>query len=204
MIKIYGPPRSSAGRCYFLLEELGLSYEQVPLDMMEKKEHKSEAFLKLNPNGKVPCLVDADFVIWESLAINNYLAEKYKPELLGANAQEKGLVQQWSIWALLELQPPMVDILIQTLFTPEHKRDANLIAQAKEKIPPKLEILNRYLLNKNFVVGEKFTLADLNVASVVNIASGLQIPLKDYPNLSAWFTKIKTRPSFEKLLSMRK
>lgn len=135
MIQIYGSPRTSAGRCYLLLEELGISYQEVPIDMMGKKEHKGEAFLKLNPNGKVPCLVDDGFVLWESLAINSYLTEKYNPALLGSNLQEKALVQQWSIWALGDLQAPMVDILIQLFFVPEEKRDQTLIKKVKKKFP---------------------------------------------------------------------
>ncbi len=90
MITLYGPARSSAGRCFWLLEELGLSYENKPVDMM-KKEHKSDWFLKVNPNGKVPALVDGNTTLFESMAINYYLAEKYKPEFLGKTVEEKGI-----------------------------------------------------------------------------------------------------------------
>lgn len=202
MIQIYGSPRSSAGRCYLLLEELGLKYENVPLDM-HKREHKGEAFLKLNPNGKVPCLVDGNFVIWESIAINNYLAEKHKPELLGVTPEEKALVLQWSLWGLLELQSPLVDILVQTLFTPEDKRDHTLISKSREKVPPCLAILDKALVNKKYLVGEKLSLADFNVASVVNIVVGLQMSLEPYRQISAWFGHLKERPSFQKFTAMR-
>src|SRR5687767_5881522 len=112
MIKIYGSPHSSGGRCYWTLEELGLSYERVKIDM-RSKEHKSPSYLNLNPNGKVPVMVDDDFVLWESAAINSYLAEKHRPELLGRTLQERALVQQWTLWAMVDLQPPHVDLLIQ-------------------------------------------------------------------------------------------
>jgi glutathione S-transferase len=204
MIKIYGSPRSSAGRCYLVLEEVGQPYEVMPLDMMEKREHKSEAFLKLNPNGKVPCIQDGDFVLWESLAINQYLAEKFKPELLGAGAAERALVQQWSIWGLVELQPPMVEILIQMMFTPEPKRDMAIVAKAKEKIPHTLQVLEQALNGRQYLVGNKVTIADLNVASVVNTAMGLQIPMENYKNITKWFQGIAERPSFKKFQSLRK
>jgi len=204
MIKIYGSPRSSAGRCYLVLEEIGQAYENIPLEMMEKREHKSPEYLKLNPNGKVPCLVDGNFVIWESLAINNYLADKYKPDLLGATAQERGHVQQWSIWALAELQPPMVEILIQTLFTPEDKRNPVVIAKAQEKIPPMLAVLDQALAGKDYLVGNKLTLADLNAGSVVNIAVALQIPLDQFPNIGRWLGRLKERPSFKKFTELRR
>ncbi len=204
MLKIYGSPRTSAGRCYLMLEEVGVPYETVALDMMEKREHKSPEFLKLNPNGKVPCLIDGDFVLWESLAINYYLAEKFKPELLGAEVKERALVQQWSTWALVELQPPMVDIIIQTMFVPADKRDPAIIAKANEKIPHLLAILDKSLSGKTYLVAEKVTLADLNAASVVNIANTVKIPLDGYANLAGWFQRIKERPSFKKFVDLRK
>lgn len=203
MIQIYGSPRSSAGRCFLLLEELGLPYQHMPLDM-SKKEHKSPDFLKLNPNGKVPCLVDDGFVIWESLAINSYLAEKHRPELLGKTPQEKGLIQQWSLWALLELQAPMVDILIQMFFVPEERRDQAHIAKSREKIGPALTILDKALAHKKYLVGERLTLADINMASVVNIAPSLQIPLEGHANVLSWYGAMKDRPAFQKFVEGRK
>lgn len=203
MIKIYGSPRTSAGRCFLVLEELGLKYEVAPLDMKEKREHKSESFLKLNPNGKVPCLIDGDFVIWESLAINHYLVDKYRPELLGKTSEERGLVQQWSVWALVELQPPMVDMIIQLMFVPENKRDMSIVAKAKDRIPPYLSTLNHALKDKTYLVGGHLTLADLNVFSIVNIAISLKIPLNEFQHIEKWMTELKKRPSFQKLAELR-
>ncbi|MCB0362836.1 MAG: glutathione S-transferase [Bdellovibrionales bacterium] len=114
MVAIYGSPRSSSGRCFWCLEEIGIEYENKPINFREK-QHKSPEYLKLNPNGKVPVLVDGDFVIWESLAINFYLAEAYKPQLLGSDIQHRGLVHQWSIWALADLQPPLIEAFIQSV-----------------------------------------------------------------------------------------
>lgn len=203
MIQLYGPPRSSAGRCYLLLEELGLKYEQMPLDL-RAKEHKSEKYLQLNPNGKVPCLVDDGFVIWESLAINFYLAEKYKPELLGRSLKEKGTVYQWSVWALVEMQPPMVEMLIQLIFTPEDKRDMKTIEEAKAQLPKFFAILDKELAGKDYFIPGFYSLADINVASVVNIAQGLQVSFADYRHLSAWFGRIKDRPAFQNFMDARK
>ena len=91
MLKFYtiqggGRLTSCVGICLWLLEELKTQYQVINLDL-DKFEHKSEEYLKLNPNGKVPTLVDNGFVIWESIAINNYLARKYKPEFLGKNIE---------------------------------------------------------------------------------------------------------------------
>ncbi len=165
---------------------------------MRAKQHKSPEFLKLNPNGKVPVLTDGDFVIWESVAINHYLCEKYRPSLLGTGPENKGLVQQWSVWSMVDLQPPLIDCLIQLLFVPEERRDLTLIERSKKKAQPYLDVLDRAIGNKTYIVGEQFSVADINAASVANIALALGLPLGDKPNLMRWLTALKARPSFAK------
>lgn len=202
MIKIYGSPRSSAGRCYLMLEECGLKYEHVKLDM-GKKEHKSADFLKINPNGKVPALMDGDFQIWESIAINNYLAEKYKPELLGHGAEAKGLVYQWSVWAMTEMQSPFVDILIQLHFVPEEKRNHEKIEKAKMHIPELLNILDKALANKKYLVNDTYSLADLNIASVLNIGNSIGVHFDQFQSITNWFAQIKNRSAWQKFVEAR-
>lgn len=202
MIQIYGSARSSAGRCFVMLEECGLSYENVALDMAGR-QHKSEQFLKLNPNGKVPCMIDNGFVLWESAAIVQYLAEKHKPEMLGTTAKDKALVQQWAFWTMTEAQPPMVDILVQKLFVPEEKRDLALIARREAQIPGILEVLDKTLNGKKYLVGDTYSVADLMAASAVNIASGLKLDLSKFPNIKAWFAEIKSRPAWVKVSQLR-
>jgi len=202
MIKIYGAPRSSAGRCYLMLEELCLPYETMSVDM-RAKEHKSEAFLKLNPNGKIPVLVDGDLAIWESIAINHYLADKYRPELLGKTPAERGVQQQWSTWAMTDLQPPLVDLIIQFMFTPEDKRNMALVEKAREKIPPMLGILDQALAGNDYILGKSVSVADFNLASVVNIALSFEFDLSSFGHLSAWLERMKARPSFKKVAELR-
>jgi glutathione S-transferase len=201
MLKIYGSPHSSAGRCYWMLEEIGVPYERVPLDM-RAKQHKSEGFLKLNPAGKVPVLIDGDFVLWESAAINSYLAEKYKPELLGRTIEERALVNQWTLWAMTDLQPPHVDLLIQLIFIPEERRDLGVIEKARAAIIPKLAILDQYLLDRQYMVGSSFTLADINVGSVVNIGQMTGGDTSQFKNIAQWFGRLADRPSRRKLISL--
>jgi glutathione S-transferase len=202
MVKIYGVPKSSSGRCFLMLEELGIPYENPPLDM-RNRDHKSDAFLKLNPNGKVPVLVDGDFVIWESIAINNYLCDKHKPELLGRDARERGLQMQWSTWAMVDLQPPLVDIIVQMLFTPEEKRSMTVVEKARERVPPMLKILDEALSGKDYVLGKAISVADFNLASVVNIAYGFEFDMKPYKNIEPWMGRMKSRPSFKKVAELR-
>lgn len=186
-----------------MLEECGLKYETVPIDM-RAKQHKSPEYLKINPNGKVPTLVDNEFTIWESIAINRYLAEKYKPELLGKTIEEKAIIEQWSVWSMTECQPPLVDLLIQMVFVPEPHRDLKLIEKANAKVPEKLSLLDKALARKDYIVGSTFSMADLNLASVVNIALGLSMNLQEYKNLTRWMESIKQRPSFKKFAESKK
>ena len=197
MITIYGSPRSSSGRCFWCLEEIDETYEARPLNFKEK-EHKSPAYLKINPNGKVPTLTDDDFVIWESVAINFYLAETYKPELLGLDNKQHGLVQQWSLWGIAELQPPIINTFIQLIFVPEERRDNGIIDKAMAKIPGLLKVLNDALEGKNYLVGNDFTLADLNVASIASLCSEIKFDLTAYKNIQTWLTQISARPAFKK------
>ena len=202
MIKIYGSPHSSGGRCYIMLEECGLKYEPVSIDMREG-QHKSPQYLQLNPNGKVPTLVDGDLILWESIAINRYLAEKYKPELLGTTIEDRAHIDQWTIWSIAEFQPPLIDLFIQMVFVPEAKRDLALIEKSKEKSALKLSVLNSYLQGREFMVGNYFSMADLNVASVANIGPELDMDFSIYPHVQSWLDRIKERPSFKAIAAKK-
>lgn len=203
MITLYGSPRSSAGRCLWTLEEAGVPYTLKDVDM-RNKEHKSQEFLKINPNGKIPALVDGDLSLFESMAINFYIAEAYKKELLGATAAQKGLVSQWSFWASSELQGPMIEVFIQKLFIPEERRDHNIIEKNLKELPDLLNTLNSNLEGKKYLVGDQFTLADLNTASVASISMAIGLDMKPYPNVMSWLGAMNDRPAYQKYMAMRK
>jgi glutathione S-transferase len=203
MITLYGSPRSSAGRCVWTLEEAGIAYTLKDVDM-KNKEHKSEAYLKINPMGKVPAMIDGDVTLFESMAINYYIAEKYKKELLGTSDSEKGLTMQWSFWASSELQPPIIEIFIQKVFMPDDKRDQSIIENNLKKIPSLLSVLNNSLKEKKYLTGSQFTIGDINTASVVSICPMLGIDFTDYPNIKNWLHSMNERPAFQKYQSLRK
>lgn len=193
MIQIYGPKQSTAWRCFWMCEEVGLPYEMMPMDF-SKGEHKSEAYLKLNPNGKVPTLVDGPFVLWESVAINAYLAEKHKPELLGSSIEDRAHVQQWGYWTVANLAHPVEVLVVHKWrpFPPE------VLAKAAEDTKHFLGILEGCLAGKDYLVGNAFTLADLNVGSAVATAQRGGIDVAAYPLITAWFGKLAARPAFLK------
>ncbi len=203
MITLYGSARSSAGRCIWALEEAGVAFTSKEVDM-KNKEHKSADFLKINPMGKIPAMVDGDITLFESMAINYYIADTYKKELLGTNALEKGLSMQWSFWATSELQPPIIEVFIQKVFVPEDKRDHNIIEKNLNKLPELLTVLNNSLANKKYLAGNQFTIGDINTASVVSICPMIGIDFGPYPNIKAWLGAISERPAFQKYQGLRK
>lgn len=202
MLTIYGSPRSSAGRCIWTLEEAGVSYALKEVDM-RNKEHKSAEFLKINPMGKVPAMVDGDITLFESMAINYYIADTYKKELLGTNALERGLSMQWSFWASCELQPPVIEVFIQKVFVPEDKRDHKVIEKNLSKLPEFLAVLNNALADKKYLAGEQFTIGDINTASVVSICPMMGVDLSTYPHIKSWLEAISDRPAFQKYQGLR-
>lgn len=203
MIQIFGPAGSSAGRCYWALEEIGVPYEAVPINF-RKQEHKNPEFLRLNPNGKVPLLKDGDFVLWESMAINFYLAEKYQSTLLGADLQEKADILKWSFWALAEYQKPIIDAFIQKVFVPENHRDHNVIARSLEKIGPLNQILEQHLQGRTYMVGTSFSLADINLASVAKLCPLIGADLSAFPALQSWVNRMMERPAALKVAQLEK
>lgn len=203
MIKIYGSPRSSAGRVYWMLEELGVAYERIPLNM-STREHKSDEFLKLNPNGKVPCIVDGEFVLWESMAITQYLLSKYQGQssLAPKTAEEIGLVAQWSYWSILDMQKHAVEWFIQENFIAADKRDTTVIEKAKKSLIPLFKVLDQSLANRTYLVGDRFTIADLHVASVVNVALGVGFDSSAYPHVNTWIRACQDRPAWHRVCSL--
>ena len=202
MITLYGPARSSAGRCLWCLEEIGVAYENKNVDM-RTREHKSETYLNINPNGKVPAMVDGDLKLFESMAINFYLADKYKPELMGTTSQERALSYQWSFWASSELQDPIIQVFIQKVFMPEEKRSQAVIDENLEKLPALFKTLDNALSANTYLNGKTFTLADLNTMSVVSIAPHIGFDLSNYKNVESWLKAISDRPAYQKYSKLR-
>ena len=116
MIRLYGNPRSRAMRCMWMLEETGQPYELVE---KHTTELRAPEYLQLNPNARIPTLVDDGTIIWESMAINLYLAQKYDGPLHCADAKVLGLSAQWSFWAMLEMEGLLLDLLNHPAILPE-------------------------------------------------------------------------------------
>ena len=199
MIVFYGAPMSSAGRTHWMLEEVGVPYEYKRISLRDGDNKKPE-FLTVNPAGKIPVLQDGDVTLTESMAINFYLAEKYGKGLMPSDPVARAHVYEWSFWAISNVQPLLLAILLNTMIKPEAERDPKAVDAARTQIPPYLDVLNRALHGKEYLVGTQFTVADLNTASVLGLAAFVGVDLAGYPNVQAWLNCVQGRPSFAKSL----
>jgi len=194
MIKIYGQVRSRANRCLWALEEIGVPYELVPIDISKGDNDKPE-FLAINPNGRVPALVDGDLKLFESMAINLYLARKYGKDLWPADEAGQAHAVQWSFWGTSEVEQFLITMLVQELFTPADRKRPDRVADAREALASRLAVLEGQLASRPFLLGTKFTIADLNVASVFSLASIVKFDLTPYPSVKKWVDGCLNRPA---------
>jgi glutathione S-transferase len=198
-LRIYGLPASRTFRCLWAAEEAGLAYENIPYSF-KGPEIKEAAYLALNPNGTIPALADDGFNLFESLAINFYLARK-SGRLLPADARGEALVLQWTLWAATECEPHIGNWYYHTQMLPPAERKPEVAADAAARLPRRLQILDDALAGRDHLVGGDFTLADLNVAAVLFRAP--QFGLDAYPNVKAWHARCLARPAAQRAIAMR-
>jgi glutathione S-transferase len=194
MLKLYGVPRSRAMRALWMLEELGLPYENDKVSFAGGT--RTPAFMKLNPNGHIPVLQDGDFVIWESLAINLYLARKYDKGLWPRTPEAEGHTYQWSIWSMTELEEPIITCFLHRVMFPEAERDAAKADDAAQRFKTPARVLDSALAGREHLLGSSFTVADLNVASVACLAPLLGLDMSATPHLAGWLGRCTARPAF--------
>jgi glutathione S-transferase len=199
MIRFYGAPMSSACRSHWMLEEIGIPYEYIKVSPRDGSTRSSD-FLSISPGGRIPAIDDDGFRLFESLAINRYLGEKYRPELLGRNLKERALVDQWSLWALTNLQPEPFNVMMHTVFLPESERSPKAVQASHAAAEPLLRLLDDTVQGKEFIVGDTFTVADINVASVAVHATVVGF-LAEHPKTGAWVHSITQRPSFKRSMA---
>jgi len=194
-IKIYGPSASRASRALWIVHELGIPFEHVAVEM---KDLKSAEYLKVNPNGKVPTLVDGDFKLFESMAINLYLAEKHgKDGFFPASAEDRALCTQWSFWGMTEIEKSLLTVLIDMFMTPPDKKKPEAVAEALKALPKPFGVLNGALEGRDYLLGSTFTVGDLNLASICSWAKPIRYDFSPFPNVQAWLDRCLARPAYK-------
>lgn len=196
MIKVYGVPMSRAMRVLWALEEVGAPYELVPTDFLT--DAHSPEYAKINPNGRIPAIQDGDVTLFESLAINLYLARKYGPTLWPTSPADEGRAYQWTIWAMTELEEPIISALMHRMFLPEAQRDPKKAEEAAARFVKPITVLDGALAGRQWLAGPEFTIADLNVAAVLMVAPMAGFDLGQAPNAAAWLGRCTARPALAK------
>ncbi len=199
MIKLYTFHLSTNGRkVHMALEEAKAAYEIVAVNLM-KGEQKNPDYLKLNPNGKVPTLVDDEVLMWESIAILLYLAEKFPAaNLLPAAAADRARAFQWLVWQPTTFGAPAAALFRQMRFTPEDKRDQKVIDQARAEVTKNVEILAGGLQGRDYLAGT-FSVADMALMPYLYVLAELGVAQP--PTVDAYYKRLAARPSWAKVLA---
>jgi glutathione S-transferase len=198
MLTIYGPARSRASRALWMLEECGVPYTHDDLTRYPTMAEKAAAVKAIYPLGKIPFLEDGDLLLAESMAINLYLAQHHGTHLWPDTKADQARALQWSFFAVTEVDPPLVQLMIERTFRKEPERSAENEQKHAEQIKRPLTYLNDFLASHEWLVGQAFTVADLNVAAVLTMSKGAKLELADYPHIQAWAERCYARPAHRK------
>lgn len=187
----FGPTRALRAR--WTLQELGVDFEAVTVNL-PAGEAATPEFLRLNPAGKLPVLVDGDQVLTESVAIVLYLAEKY-PEggLLPKDLAQRAQAYRWLLFTATELEQPLWRIARHIFLYPQEKRSEADIQLAREDFRPIVEVMDRHMQGRSYVVGDSATVADFVLAFTLDWANEENL-LEDFPALKQYMENMYRRP----------
>ncbi len=212
MLTIYGCYRSRASRNIWLAEELGIPFRHVPVLQVYRVPDKDGAgapmhtrspeFLKVNPNGLIPAIEDDGLVLNESLAINLYLARKHGGPLGPKDHAEDGLMGMWSFWAATTAEPHTLEVMMNRVGKAPELRDAAKADAAVKALRGPFAVLDT-ALESGFLVGGRFTVADLNAAEVIRYATAAPELFEGAPRVKAWLAACQARPAFKRMWEAR-
>jgi len=198
-MKLYFNPISdNCRRVLATIHHIGRTdVELVPVDLM-KGDHMKPEYLALNPNGKVPTLVDGDTTLWESVAIMQYLSSD--SSLWPASKARYDIIR-WQVWGVVHLGPAVGKIVGERVVKPLLRKtapDETVVAQGLEELDRFAKVLNGHLQGRDYLVGSDLTLADLSVAASFTYAKPAKIDLAPYPNVARWYASIEALDAWKK------
>jgi glutathione S-transferase len=200
-LRIYGIARTRAFRAIWIAKELGLDYEHIPIEIGQAGARKPE-YLAINPNGRLPAIDDGGFILWESLAITLYLAKKHSTgRLYPTTLEGEAKAWQWSLWSVQEVDRGVNIWSLHAVRLPPEDRDAGRLAEALKVLEPPFKVLDGTLAGGKYLLGDEFTVADLNVAAVMGRA--IDMDLSATPRLAAWLGRCLERPAAREALALR-
>lgn len=199
-IKLYDFASSpNCQRVKVVLEEKNLSYEIIPVDL-RKKEQKRPEYLKLNPYGKVPVIIDGETVLYESCMINEYLDEKYPdPPLMPKDPAKRARIRILIDYGINHTNAGHQAIR-QEMMKPENERDAQALANTKRAFVEQLRPLEKELEGKEYMAGDFSLLDAAHIPRILRHTEWGVLPDPSLPLLGAWFERMKARPSMQAIL----
>jgi glutathione S-transferase len=213
MLTIYGVHRSRASRTIWLAHELGLHFKHVPVIQHYRLPDatapgtplntRSPEFLRINPNGHIPSIDDDGLLLHESLAINLYLAKKHGGPLAPATVAEDGEMAMWSLWAATEVEGRALEVLYNRLGNPDGQKDTKIADAAVSALRGPFAVLDKTLSSNDYLVGGRFTVADINATEVVRYALAAPELFESAPHIKAWLGTCQSRPAFKKMWEAR-
>ncbi len=213
MVTIYGVYRSRASRPLWLLGEIGMDFTHVPVIQGYRLPDPraadaplntiSPGYLAVNPQGQIPCMTDGDLTLTESLSITLYLAAKYGGDLGCRSEGEAALMTQWAFHALSSVEVPALEILYARADFGDSPQAAALVAVAAEKLRRPFARLDGHLAAHPYLVGDRFTVADINTAECVRYAQGHADLIAEFPALKAWLERVQARAAFAAMWAIR-
>ena len=192
-MKLYEFPPTRSIRVRWTLQELGVDFEGVFVNMLTG-EHKSPDYLKVNPAGKIPALVDGDLVLTESVAIVLYLGEKFPEKgLVPTDLKLRTQICRWLLFAATELEQQLSRIARHTSFYPESKRISGEVPLAREDFQEIAHVLEEHITGRQFVIGNSITVADIVLAYRLDWANEVQL-LGRFPQMRSYMERMYERP----------
>ncbi|CAM2168567.1 Glutathione S-transferase GstB [Paraburkholderia sacchari] len=205
MIKIWGRANSvNVQKVLWCCDELVLQFERI--DAGGQFGHLDDpSYLAMNPNGKIPTLVDGGFVLWESNAILRYLAMEYGPSslLYPTDPKVRASIERWLDWSIGTLAPAERPLFLALVRTPPEKRDPAKIEADVQNVATLWTLLDHHLQGRFFLEHERFSLADIVLGSYARRWFGLEgIERPALPNLERWYQRLAQRQGFRKYIDL--
>jgi glutathione S-transferase len=198
-LTIWGRPNSvNVQKVLWCLAELGLDFERIDAGMQFGRNDQAD-YLAMNPNGRIPTLVDGDFVLWESNSIMRYLCLAYGGDtaIYPREPRQRAAVERWLDWTLSTVQPVERPLFWGLIRTPPAERDMVALQKNADAAAEIWTVLDRQLATRRYVEGEAFTLADIALGTFARRWFGLEgIAKPDLPHLGRWFAELEGRPGF--------
>jgi len=214
MPRLYGTYRSRATRNVWLALEAGLDLPMTPVAQAYRVADPlaadaplntlSPAFLAISPAGAIPVLQDGTLVLAESLAINLYLAKAYGGDLGPLDAAEEALMLQWTLYGATAVEPEAVAVMY---VYSEQRQDSDAgraeLAERGAKLQRPLRVIDAHLATHGHMVGDRFTVADINMAEIVRYAANDPTLVSAFPALQGWLAACQARPAFQQMWALR-